>query len=78
MISSLGNVMDADESTTLTFTVKDSNGDPIEGANLTGTLAKDVADNTPADSSTPFGPLVTDANGEVDHVVQARRQRQQG
>ncbi len=68
--SSLGNVMDADESTELTFTVRDANGDPIQSANVSGTIDRDVADNTPADSSTPWGPLVTDANGEATVVVQ--------
>ena len=44
--SSLGNAMDDDESTTLKITVKDSGGNPINGAAVSGNVAKDVADNT--------------------------------
>ncbi|MCW2766799.1 MAG: hypothetical protein JWO11_2758 [Nocardioides sp.] len=65
--SSKGNVMDDDEQTNLTFTVKDANGDPIPNFALAPTISRDVADNTPADSTTPIpgGPFVTNASGQV-------------
>ncbi|WP_341924582.1 hypothetical protein [Nocardioides psychrotolerans] len=68
--SSLGAAMDDDESTTLTFTVKDANGDPVQGAALTGAIARDVADNTPVDSTTPLAIPNTDVDGKSTVVVQ--------
>ncbi|WP_346384582.1 hypothetical protein [Nocardioides sp.] len=66
--SSRGVAMDDDENTDLTITVKDSNGDPVPNFAVSATNTRDVADNSPADSTTPIvlsGGGITDANGQV-------------
>ena len=66
--SSLGNVMDADESTDITVTAKNAGGTPLPNVPVTVTRDRDVADNSPADSTNvalPGGPFITGANGKV-------------
>jgi hypothetical protein len=66
VVSSLGNVMDDDESTNITAIVKDANGDTIQDATVNLTESKDVADDSPADSLTNLGNDDSDPDGVAD------------
>jgi len=63
--SSKGFVLDDDERADLTVTVKDAAGMPVPGADVALSVAKDVADNTPVDSTTSLGTVTTGDDGQV-------------
>jgi len=63
--SSKGFALDDDETSNLTITVKDASNSVVPNAAVTVTVAKDVADNTPVDSTTNLGVFNTDADGKI-------------